>query len=279
MNPHYPLPLAALILSFMASANCFANSQPASRPSPRPPEADHFIVGGKPVPASDSIATSTVGLVMVSAAAADGTKQTSLCSGSILTSDMIVTAAHCVYDRPASVHILFSNALTTESVKASVEATGYLPNPAYNPKKITNDQNDVAVVFFHGGLPKGFETAHLLPQSTPLTKGEAVVLAGFGITNAETHAGAGTLRETEVQIANPSLGKTEVVLDQTQGHGACHGDSGGPAFIRTGTTDYLWGVTSRGYPNTAPDDCAHDVVYTKIDAHLDFLQAAAKHAQ
>jgi secreted trypsin-like serine protease len=205
--------------------------------------------------------------------------ETSLCSGSILTSDMIVTAAHCVYDRPTSVHIVFANSLSPASVKGSVEASGFLANPAYNPQKMTNDQNDIAVVYFHGGLPKGFEPAHLLTNETALKKGESVILAGFGITNATTKQGAGVLRETDVEVSNPSLGKTEAVLDQTKGHGACHGDSGGPAFVRTGTEDLLWGVTSRGYPNTAPDDCAHDVVYTKIEAHLAFLQAAARQAR
>jgi secreted trypsin-like serine protease len=272
-----PLPLAAVILTMLASAPSFANSQPEARPSARPPVVqgdDPFIVGGKNVAASDTIASSTVALVMVGPQ-----NETSLCTGSILTTDMIVTAAHCVYDRPSSVHIVFAKALSPASVKTSVVASGFLANPSYNPQKMSIDQNDIAVVYFHGGLPKGFEPAHLLEQSTALTKGESVILAGYGISNATTKHGAGVLRETDVEVSNPSLGKTEVVLDQTKGHGACHGDSGGPAFVRTGTEDLLWGVTSRGYPNTAPDDCAHDVVYTKIGAHLAFLQAAARQAQ
>ena len=46
-----------------------------------------------------------------------------------------------------------------------------------------------------------------------------------------------------------------MILDQEDGSGACHGDSGGPAFFEKDGKTYLLGVTNRSYPDGAPDDC------------------------
>jgi secreted trypsin-like serine protease len=231
--------------------------------------AADYIIGGKLVSADSAIAQSTVALVITSPS-----KETSLCTGSILSPGLIVTAAHCVAGNPVSIRIVFSNRLSPESLRDSIEAANYLAHPSYDPRKLRADQNDIAVVSFSEKLPRGFAPVPLLPETELLKNQETVVLAGFGINDAETREGSGVLRETEVKIRDASLGKTEVVLDQTEGHGACHGDSGGPAFVRVGKKNYLWGVTSRGYPNSASDNCAHEVVYTRIGAHLDFLKEA-----
>jgi secreted trypsin-like serine protease len=75
-----------------------------------------------------------------------------------------------------------------------------------------------------------------------------------------------------VGVADPRSGKSEMILDQSRGHGACHGDSGGPAFVRQGKKMVLAGVTNRSYPSQAPDDCAHRVVYTKVSAYRSWIQ-------
>ena len=54
------------------------------------------------------------------------------------------------------------------------------------------------------------------------------------------------------------------------------GDSGGPAFAERNGQLYLWGVTSRGYPERSPDDCAHEAVYTRITEQARFVENAAR---
>jgi secreted trypsin-like serine protease len=249
------------LLAFLSSVNSFAQNS----------SNIDYIIGGIDVSVSDPIASSTVALVMVGP-----NQEVSLCSGSILASDLIITAAHCVANPKSIVHIVFGTKFTQEDLKNSVQASSFEPHPNYNPEKTGADQNDVGVVFFRGGLPDGYQPAQLLTQTSELAKGTEVQLAGYGITEADTQNGTGVLRKAMVLIDNPSFGKTEVILDQTHGQGACHGDSGGPAFLRMGGTNYLWGVTSRAYPNNAGDDCAHEVVYTKIESQIGFIESAMR---
>ena len=73
-----------------------------------------------------------------------------------------------------------------------------------------------------------------------------------------------------------------MIISQSHGQGACHGDSGGPAFIKRRGKIILAGVTNRSYPDHAPDDCAHNVVYTKVPAYRSWIrktETAFKSAQ
>jgi secreted trypsin-like serine protease len=229
-----------------------------------------FIVGGTVVDANDPVASTTV-LVT------DGNY---ICTGSIIDTDLVVTAAHCVAAPAENLRIVFVRDINGGgSIDKSdvLPITGYLANPGWQGDNASGvDQHDIALIHLSGALPAGYHPATLLSgdASASLKKGESTELAGYGITNAATQDGAGTLREVSVKISK-QLGQTEVVLDQRNGKGACHGDSGGPAFVTVDGQPQLWGVTNRGYPDNAPDDCKEYAVYTRIAAYADFLSQAA----
>jgi len=255
---HFTLLLAASS-AFVPANNAFAKLRDGSAmPSP------DWIVGGQTVSDKDPIAASTVAVTTGSA----------LCSGSIIDTDLLVTAAHCV---GPNLYIVFNTNIDQPHANIA-RVMGYAVSSDWKgPQATTKDQHDIALVRFEGALPEGYRPAKLLPPSDPLKNGEMVTLAGYGETDATSHAGVGVLRKTMVPIKDANFGKTEVLLDQTGDKGACHGDSGGPAFVSMGGDYYLWGVTNRSYPATAADDCKHDSVYTNIDAYKDWLtQAAAK---
>ncbi len=174
----------------------------------------------------------------------------------------------------SNMYIMLGTDINSASAKV-LQVTGAVVNPGWQGAASTGvDQSDIAVVQVGGGFPAGYSPATVFTDLSSLKKGENVILAGYGITNAKTKAGAGVLRKTEVTIADPNLGNTEIVFDQTNGHGACHGDSGGPAFINQGGKLLLLGLTNRSYPDSAPDDCEHQAVYTKIAAYSDFITQA-----
>lgn len=173
------------------------------------------------------------------------------------------------------------------------------------------DNNDIAIVRFQGGLPAGYKVANILGDEAVLTAGKSVTLAGYGLTEVvktkvdpktypdfekavkehvvQCHYVSGEcftlenkneniLKKTDVTVIAP-FGDTEMDLDQTKGKGACHGDSGGPAFVEVEGTQYVWGVTSRGTGQGGIDDCSEVATYTRVKPHAKFIQMAAQYLQ
>lgn len=243
-----------------------ANAQ-ASTPAMKP-----FIIGGTPVQSDSVIAHSTVALYMVS--------ESALCTGSIISPNWIVTAAHCVTDEngqaasPDDVSVFYGlDVMHPTTLSPNVQKVIVYPGYVTQSNDPT-DEGDIALVQIEGNLPGGFTPIPILKNRSDLKAGETVTLAGHGITDASSQSGAGLLREVSgIKILNPMLGTTEVVLDQSEGRGACHGDSGGPGYLVDSSGNYyLWGVTDRGYPDNAPDDCMHQAVYTNVLAYLDWIK-------
>jgi secreted trypsin-like serine protease len=237
------------------------------------PGFSNSIIGGDTVAAGDVIGTTTVGLL------AKVMGGTALCTGSLIDKDLIVTAGHCVPSKPSNLKIVFARDILGASSGSIVSPKGFVRHPNYDSAVNDQDMNDIALVRFEGGLPAGYAAATLLEDRGDLRDGGDVTLAGYGITSGNqsdnSHGKAGILRKVDTTIVKAQYGKSEVSLDQTKGHGACHGDSGGPAFIRNESGKLrLFGVTSRG-PEDMPDDCASTAIYTNILAHKDFLKKAA----
>lgn len=231
------------------------------------------IVGGDEVEAKDQIARSTVALYQEMSGGG------ALCTASLISKNVAVTAAHCVEHGVQHMGVILGEKIESKNREVLRVVDAEIA-PGWSESHLAGeDAGDIALVKFEGKLPKGYGPAHLLPESASLSQGDEVILAGYGITNALKKTGAGTLRRATVKVDNPEFGKTEILLDQHQGSGACHGDSGGPAFVQRNGKDYLLGVTSRGYPVTAPDDCRHKVIYTKVTAYRAWLTQAARELQ
>jgi hypothetical protein len=229
--------------------------------------ASNYIVGGKIVSPEDPITDSTVGVYTPSADGRSG----ALCTGTLIKKDIALTAAHCI--EPGTKPTLIFNRDLHSPGAAHRASEGVAVNQKWQKLRGQGmDQGDIALVKFDGRLPEGYHPVPTLPRAASLRSGEKVTLAGYGISNARKKTGAGRLRKTQVSVLNDRPGKSEMILDQAHGHGACHGDSGGPAFVRTGSGIALAGLTNRSYPDSAPDDCAHDVVYTKVPAYKKWIQ-------
>lgn len=218
-------------------------------------EEQQGIIGGVTVPDGHPITKSIVAVY--------DRKSGSLCTGSLLEKNMVLTAAHCIGDTENMIVVFGNNLMSkTQKPKAVLKVDKAEVSKTWASQQ-NQDKNtgDIAVVHFIGEVPDGYGPAEFLPKPELLKKGTPVILAGYGISNGKRGDGSGILRVTNVLIADPKFSSTEVKLDQTKGHGACHGDSGGPAYVFVDSKYYLWGVTSRGVddPN---NDCSKYSAYT-----------------
>lgn len=227
-------------------------------------DSKNLIIGGQKVAKKEQVDNYTVSLVDI--------RQGSLCTATIIDDHFLVTAAHCLTGNKIDLKISFALKTSANSLH---DITDFRVHPYWPPQSEKN-VNDIGIVYFKEALPKGFEKAPTLPSNYKFENDQKVLLAGFGITDGDKNKGAGTLRSVEAKIKNAKFSDTEILIDQTEHKGACHGDSGGPAFIELSDGKLLyWGVTSRGYgPNG--EACESYAVYTKIMPHRRWLNWAAK---
>jgi secreted trypsin-like serine protease len=236
--------------------------------SASPAMARNFILGGQDVDATDPVQAATVGIFEPSSGG-----RGSLCSGTLIRKDMVLTAAHCVDPRGNKPFVFFGPDMH-DPTAIHRQSEGVVVNPKWQAKAGKGmDQGDIALVKFSGGLPKGYAKVPQVRSDKDIQASPDVVLAGYGISDAYRKTGAGRLRKTEVHVAKLRDGKSEMILDQSHGHGACHGDSGGPAFIQKNGKLQLAGLTNRSYPTRVKDDCAHQVIYTKVPEYRSWIES------
>lgn len=228
------------------------------------------IIGGKPVESNDSIAASTVGVVDLEAGSV-------ICTGTLISSNMVLTAAHCTKEDPRGLAIFFGSKIPKtqeEADKAIVRQVLVGKTSSLWPKlQRTQMKNwgDIAILRFSGVAPAGFKPARLLADVSALKSRPIVTLAGFGYTDGVKKTLASELRRIDIPLLNEAYSETEVSFDQRSGNGACHGDSGGPAFVVVNGEAQVFGVTSRGTQD-ASDSCSGLSVYTNTVPYLQFIQ-------
>lgn len=224
------------------------------------------IIGGTDATGNEDFSKTIVALYNIT--------QGSLCTASIISEQFLVTAAHCV-DAPASgLRVVFGTDI--QKPGAIQEVVSYQTSPLWATRS-NEDLNagDIAVVRFAGGLPAGYRPAQILANESALQTGTTVMLAGYGISDGVKDTGAGTLRFVETTIANPNFSESEMLIEQRHGKGACHGDSGGPAYVKVNGQWMLWGVTNRGV-NDPNNDCSVSAAYAKIPYYQGWVAQTAK---
>lgn len=237
------------------------------------------IIGGKKIQEDDIIGKSTVALV-ADIITTDGKREQGICTGSLLRSNVVLTAAHCIPQGPAvkesSIYVVFGKDLRKQNQVKVRLVTDYVIHEKYGKANLNGeDDNDIALLKFSGELPEGYQLAELLQDEALVQPATKVTLAGYGFvwTDGEESYSDNTLRRVDVSVIE-NFGNTEVVLDQSQGRGACHGDSGGPAFLEVNGKQLVWGITSRGGGMDGVDDCSYFSIYTRVKPHSEFIDLA-----
>lgn len=265
---------------------------------------DSAIIAGTVVSAQDSLSKSIVGIY----SSPDGKGGVAVCTGSLLPGNLVLTAAHCV-DRFMS--IVFTTDMGAAQKGQMLPVDKVLISPYWSSRQNADkDHGDIALLRFRGTAPAGFVPAAFLQDASALQNGTSILVAGFGVNKVTQSSidvnkypdligaiqsgkvicadnmkltgcsevnmtGAELLRQTTVTISDAKFGMSEILLDQTKGTGACHGDSGGPAYVAVNGKLYLWGVTSRG-ERDPKNDCSQYSVYTNALAYKGWLNSAAK---
>lgn len=198
-----------------------------------------FALTGNAPPASGFAAR---GIVMVIDPRGD------LCTGTALTRDLVLTAAHCVA-RKLDYHVKTFQTGQTISVRA-IALHPRFDLASYAASRATAD---VALLKLAAPLADRVMPATLAPARR-VALGETLTIAGFGVTAAGTARGLGAPRMATLTVTGDP-GSLQIRLydlatrNARTGLGACTGDSGAPAFEPA--SEAVIGVVSW---STAPND-------------------------
>lgn len=149
------------------------------------------------------------------------------CTGTVVDPNTILFAAHCGLEPSmARVGAVLSVGTSTDGGEA-LRVTGGEPFSLYgcvaHPDARFEIGADVGLCRARGQLPTG--SFQLQGQGEDVTKGEQLLLVGYGATTADVDdGGERRVAWATVQSADPEL----IIGDETRG--SCRGDSGGPAF-------------------------------------------------
>ena len=220
------------------------------------------------------------------------------CTGTLVTPDTVVTAAHCIsnceaYDDTESMRPKMKIAIgqNENSWKKIYSIKSFHPHPDF----VCTDyliENDIAVVRLREEVPKSVAIpTSILPKSEEVTikevdswlgslKGTTV---GFGLIDAYDDYSSGTKYWMKADIAAycPLVGEQSdnceyndftrgfIYIDGSKTN-VCSGDSGGPTFVKRDGVNYLAAVTSFG-----DEYCEYYAGLTSVQDYRDFIK---KHA-
>jgi len=171
-----------------------------------------------------------------------------LCTGTALTRDLVLTAAHCVAAR-------LDYQVKTFQTGQTIAVRAIAPHPRFDLASYAASRAtaDLALLKLAAPLQDIIVPAKLAPARR-VAAGETLTVAGFGVTAAGTARGLGLPRMATLAVTGKP-GSLQIRLvdlatrNQRSRLGACTGDSGAPVFEPA--TEAVIGVVSW---STAPGD-------------------------
>ena len=196
----------------------------------------------------------------------------SFCTGTLVSANVVVTAAHCLENVQTQwVQAFFGNDVTGSGDYRAVSEMQ--SHTTYNGGSM---QGDIGLIRLSSNAPSSVTPIPPLPANMGLTSadvGTNVDFSGFGVTEFNSDGVKLHVQAPIGFVCNQGstcqgyIAPFAFQYAQSSG-GPCSGDSGGPAFIMRGGTEYLAGVTSYGDPN-----CQQYGVSTMVDPYISWINA------
>lgn len=244
--------LSALPLAFMILTSCVADDELLDAQEDQD-SGEFEVIGGVAANGDPSI-------VAILAQTGGGT---SLCTGTVISSRAVLTAAHCVDPAVIGQNARFQVVVVANGRQQRLAVASTAFDPQWNPNQLQNG-HDVGIV----RLAQATNLRPIPVSRAAPNLGQPVRIVGFG-SNQHDNSGSGVKRQAQVAIAgiNDRLIQLGDSTRQT-----CHGDSGGPALQRINGQEVIVGITSFGQDRPQNDTvCFNGGFDTRVDFVLPFI--------
>ncbi|XP_016947655.3 trypsin delta [Drosophila biarmipes] len=189
------------------------------------------------------------------------------CGGSIYSSNIIVTAAHCLQSVSASVLQVRAGSSYWNSGGVTVSVASFKNHEGYNANTMVND---IAIVRLSSNLSFSSTIKAIGLASSNPANGAAATVSGWGTQSYGSSSIPSQLQYVNVNIvsqsncASSTYGygsqiKSTMICAYSSGKDACQGDSGGPLVsggVLVGVVSWGYGCAYANYPGVYADVAA-----------------------
>lgn len=201
----------------------------------------------------------------------------SLCSAVQVGPNLVLTAAHCLYDFSASPPTLLTTPWTfgrgeyTDAVRVTADATTV--HPSYNPSGSPRHLNDLALIRFNAAIPGGtwaeINGAALGTSCGTASASQNHTYVGYGRDTTGTE-GIAPIVYADRKSATQCVTNIDASSFDATGvsGGLCWGDSGGGLF--TTNQHSVSGVLS-DFDGVFDCQIGNDMIFTRLTAYKTFI--------
>jgi secreted trypsin-like serine protease len=196
------------------------------------------------------------------------------CTGTLIAPNVVLTAAHCQCGNVNKTVVIGINLQRPDQVISVVRGI------AMNGCTDSLPGKDVALLFLEKSPTN--VSPRVFAKAASIANIVDVVAVGFGLTERGT---SGIKLMTDIPVASSACNGSADGIDDVAHYGCakdtelvagmqnlnkdtCHGDSGGPIYIKTSEGEHLVGATSRGIQTKGAADCGDGGVYELLQGAI-----------